>query len=117
MPLFSVKTSKKVEANIRLEESTAKMLDKYAHFHKGPADDVVNEALEYIFTKDKDFQQHLRSNPEAEVPTSLRIKKIPPQRGSSEAGQQERCRLRMAPELNSSSEYEQTTSVPSHVCW
>ena len=54
------------------------MLDKYAHFHKGPADDVVNEALEYIFTKDKDFQQHLRSNPEAEVPTSLRIKKVPP---------------------------------------
>ena len=78
MPLFSVKTSNKVEANIRLEESTAKMLDKYAHFHKGPADDVVNEALEYIFTKDKDFQQHLRSNPEGEVPSSLRIKKVPP---------------------------------------
>jgi len=63
MPLFSVKTSKKIDTNIRLEESTAKMLDRYAHFHKGPADDVVNEALEYIFTKDKDFQQHLRANP------------------------------------------------------
>ncbi len=78
MPLFSVKTSKKIDTNIRLEESTAKMLDRYAHFHKGPADDVVNEALEYIFTKDKDFQQHLRANPEEEVPSSLRVKKIPP---------------------------------------
>lgn len=78
MPLFSVKTSKKIETNIRLEESTAKMLDRYAHFHKGPADDVVNDALEYIFTKDKDFQQYLRSNADAEVPSSLRIKKVPP---------------------------------------
>ncbi len=78
MPLFTVKTSNKIDTNIRLEESTAKMLDKYAHFHKGPADDVVNEVLEYIFTKDKDFQQHLRTNPEGEVPSSLRIKKVPP---------------------------------------
>jgi len=78
MPLFSVKTSKKIDANIRLEESTAKMLDRYAHFHKGPADDVVNEALEYIFTKDKDFQQYLRSQPEEQVPVSLRIKKQTP---------------------------------------
>ncbi len=65
MALFTVKTSKKVETNIRLEESTAKMLDRYAHFHKGPADDVVNEALEYIFKHDKDFQQHLQQNPDA----------------------------------------------------
>jgi len=78
MPLFSVKTSRKIDANIRLEESTAKMIDRYAHFHKGPADDVVNEALEYIFTKDKDFQQYLRSQPEEEVPGSLRIKKPAP---------------------------------------
>jgi hypothetical protein len=77
MALFTVKTSKKVETNIRLEESTAKMLDRYAHFHKGPADDVVNEALEYIFRHDKDFQQHLQKNPDEEVTASVRIKKAP----------------------------------------
>ena len=77
MALFTVKTSKKVETNIRLEESTAKMLDRYAHFHKGPADDVVNEALEYIFKHDKDFQQHLTANPDTNVPSSVRIKKAP----------------------------------------
>ena len=82
MALFTVKTSKKVETNIRLEESTAKMLDRYAHFHQGPADEVVNEALEYIFKHDKDFQQHLTANANATVPSSVRIKKAP---GSAKA--------------------------------
>jgi hypothetical protein len=82
MALFTVKTSKKVETNMKLEESTAKMLDRYAHFHKGPADDVVNEALEYIFKHDKDFQQHLQQNPNQEVAASVRIKKAP---GSAKA--------------------------------
>jgi len=77
MALFTVKTSKKVETNIRLEESTAKMLDRYAHFHKGPADEVVNEALEYIFKHDKEFQQHLQKNPNETVAASVRIKKTP----------------------------------------
>ena len=77
MALFTVKTSKKVETSMRLEESTAKMLDRYAHFHQGPADDVVNEALEYIFKRDKDFQQHLQQNPNQEVTASVRIKKAP----------------------------------------
>ena len=77
MALFTVKTSKKVETQLRLEESTAKMLDRYAHFHKASADDVANQALEYIFARDKDFQQHLQQNGTAEVPSSLRIKKAP----------------------------------------
>ena len=82
MALFTVRTSKKVETSMRLEESTAKMLDRYAHFHQGPADDVVNEALEYIFKRDKDFQQHLQQNPNQEVAASVRIKKAP---GSAKA--------------------------------
>jgi hypothetical protein len=77
MALFTVKTSKKVEISMRLEESTAKMLDRYAHFHKGSADDVVNEALEYIFKHDKDFQQDLQQNPNQQVASSVRIKKAP----------------------------------------
>lgn len=74
MALFKVKVSKKIETSIRLEESTAKMLDRYAQFHKSPADDVVNEALEYIFTKDKEFQQQLAANPDAPVQSTLRVK-------------------------------------------
>src|ERR1700712_5181383 len=82
MALFTVKTSKKVETSMRLEESTAKMLDRYAHFHKGSADDVVNEALEYIFKHDKDFQQTLQQTPNQQVASSFRIKKPP---GSAKA--------------------------------
>lgn len=78
MPLLSVTASKKIETNIRLEESTAKLVDQYAAFLKaGSADDVVNKALEYVFTKDKDFQQHLEQHPDAKVPSLLRVKKVP----------------------------------------
>lgn len=77
MPLFTVKTSNKIDTSMRLEESTAKMLDRYAHFHKGSADDVVNEALEYIFKHDKDFQQDLQRNPDVEVASTVRVKTTP----------------------------------------
>lgn len=77
MALFTVKTSNKIDTSMRLEESTAKMLDRYAHFHKGSADDVVNEALEYIFKHDKDFQQDLQQNPNVEIASTVRIKTTP----------------------------------------
>lgn len=76
MPLFKVRTSKKIGTTIKLEESTTAMLDRYAQFHKSPADDVVNDALEYIFTKDKDFQQELSKNPNAQVEESFRVKRV-----------------------------------------
>ena len=91
MALFTVKTSKKVETSMRLEESTAKMLDRYSHFHKGSADDVVNESLEYIFKHDKEFQQYLTANPSEEVASSVRVRKLPgtaktPKAGSNGTG-------------------------------
>jgi hypothetical protein len=77
MPLFTVKTSRKIEIIAKIEESTAKMLDRYAHYHKGSAEDVVNESLEYIFKHDKEFQQHLTTNPSEDVPSTVRTKKAP----------------------------------------
>jgi len=77
MPLLTVTASKKIDATLRLEESTAKMIDRYAAFLNVSADDVVDKGMEYIFTKDKDFQQHLTKQPDLQVPTSLRIKKTP----------------------------------------
>lgn len=75
MALFKVKTSKKVETNIKLEDSTVKILNQYAHFHQAGADDVVDEALQYIFSRDKDFEKHLKDNPDMDVPSSVRVKK------------------------------------------
>ena len=75
MPLLDIKTSKKIDTQIRLEESTANLLDRYAHFAKSSADAVVNSGLEYVFAKDRDFQQYLESTPPAEFPSTLRVKK------------------------------------------
>ena len=75
MPLLSIQASKKVETTVRLEESTAKRVDQYAHFAKASADDVVNQALEYVFTKDKDFQQYLDQHQGGDTPSALRIKR------------------------------------------
>jgi hypothetical protein len=77
MALLTVKSSKKIDATLRLEESTAKMIDRHAAFLQVSADEVVDKGMEYIFTKDKDFQQHLSSQPNIQVPASLRIKKAP----------------------------------------
>jgi len=77
MALLIVKSSKKIDATLRLEESTAKMIDRYAAFLQVSADEVVDKGMEYIFTKDKDFQQHLTAEPNRTVPASLRIKKSP----------------------------------------
>ena len=77
MPLLAINASKKVTITCSLEESTAKMIDRYAAFLNVSADEVVDKGMEYIFTKDKDFQQHLEKQTDVQVPASLRIKKTP----------------------------------------
>lgn len=86
MPLLSIQNSKKVETTVRLEESTAKRVDQYAHFAKASADDVVNQALEYVFTKDRDFQQYLETHQGGDTPSALRIKKPVPTPASKRNG-------------------------------
>ena len=55
MPLLEVQTVNKVTATIALDESIARRIDQYAVFINAPSDEVVSKALEYVFTKDKDF--------------------------------------------------------------
>ena len=54
MPLLEITTSRKVTATVSLEEPTANLVNQYAAFTRVAADDVVNKALEYVFTKDKE---------------------------------------------------------------
>ncbi len=75
MPLLELTISKKVTAIVTLEDSTAKQIDQYAAFTKGSADDVVNAALEYVFSKDKDFQKHREQNASAKPNVPLRLKR------------------------------------------
>jgi hypothetical protein len=75
MPLIDVVQTKKVVATITLEESTADNVDKYAAFLQAPADDVVTKALDYVFSKDKDFQEFLKTKSDAKAPVVLRVRK------------------------------------------
>ena len=77
MALLEVTQSRQVTASIRLEEKTAALVDQYAAFIHASADDVVNHALEYVFSKDRDFQEFLKSAEAASVGPSLRIRRLP----------------------------------------
>ena len=41
--------------------STAAQVDQYAAFIHASADDVVDKALNYVFSKDRDFQDFLKT--------------------------------------------------------
>ena len=61
MPLLEVTQTRHISASIRLTDTTALQVDQYAAFIHASADDVVEQALAYVFSKDRDFQEFLRS--------------------------------------------------------
>jgi hypothetical protein len=85
MPLLEIVQIRRVTASIRLEESTAAMIDQYAAFLRASADEVVDKALTYVFAKDRDFQEFLRTTEAAQVPASLRIRAVPQASSAAES--------------------------------
>ena len=77
MPLLEVVQTKTVSASVRLSDVTATQVDQYAAFIRACADDVVEQALTYVFAKDRDFQEFLKSPQAKEVAATLRIRKGP----------------------------------------
>ena len=76
-PLLELVQSKKVTATVILEQSTAELVDRYAQYVNGGADEVVDKALNYVFAKDKDFQKYAEENhSEPKPPQPLRCKPI-----------------------------------------
>ena len=75
MPLLEITASRKVTVTVSLEEPTASLVNQYAAFTSVPADDVVNKALEYVFTKDKDFQKYIGAPNDSKPIHPLRIKR------------------------------------------
>ena len=67
MPLIEVTQSRYVSATIRLDSATANLVDQYAAFVHGSADDVVDKALNYVFAKDREFQEYLKSSQSGRV--------------------------------------------------
>jgi hypothetical protein len=77
MPLLEVVQTRQISASIRLTDTTAIQVDQYAHFIRACADDVVEQALTYVFGKDRDFQDFLKTPEAKHVAATLRIRKAP----------------------------------------
>jgi hypothetical protein len=56
MTLLEINQIRHISAYVRLDESTAEQVDQYDAFVHASADDVVGKALNYVFSKDRDFQ-------------------------------------------------------------
>jgi hypothetical protein len=77
MPLLEINQSRYISASVRLDESTAAQVDQYAAFVHASADDVVDKALNYVFSKDRDFQDFLKTPQAKQVAATLRVRKAP----------------------------------------
>ena len=84
MPLLEVVQTKQLNASIRLTDTTATQVDQYAAFISASADDVIEQALAYVFSKDRDFQEFLKSPEAQRITPTLRIRK-PAANGAAES--------------------------------
>ena len=75
MPLLEINQVRHICASVRLDEETAAQVDQYAAFIRASADDVVDKALNYVFSKDRDFQEFLKTPQSKQVASTLRIRK------------------------------------------
>jgi Flp pilus assembly protein TadD len=77
MPLLEVTQTRHLSASIRLTDTTASQVDQYAAFIRASADDVVEQALAYVFSKDRDFQDYLKSPEAQRITPTLRVRRAP----------------------------------------
>ena len=77
MPLLEVTQTRHLSASIRLTDTTASQVDQYAAFIRASADDVVEQALAYVFSKDRDFQEYLKSPEAQRITPTLRVRRAP----------------------------------------
>ena len=75
MPLLEVTTTRHLNASIRLTDTTASQVDQYAAFIHASANDVVEQALAYVFSKDREFQEFLRTPEAQRITPTLRVRK------------------------------------------
>jgi hypothetical protein len=75
MPLLEVTQTRHLSASIRLTDTTASQVDQYAAFIHASADDVVEQALAYVFSKDRDFQEYLKSPEAQRITPTLRVRR------------------------------------------
>ena len=75
MPLIEINQTRRITATIRLDAATATLIDRYAAFVHASADEVVDKALNYVFSKDREFQEYLKTSQSVNVVPSLRVRR------------------------------------------
>ena len=75
MPLLEVTQTRHLSASIRLTDTTAMQVDQYAAFIHASANDVVEQALAYVFSKDREFQEFLRTPEAQRITPTLRVRR------------------------------------------
>jgi hypothetical protein len=75
MPLLEINQIRHISASVRLDESTAAQVDQYAAFIRASADDVLDKALNYVFSKDRDSQEFLKTPQAKQAASALRVRK------------------------------------------
>ncbi len=98
MPLLEINQVRHICASVRLDEETAVQVDQYAAFIRASADDVVDKALNHVFSKDRDFQEFLKTPQAKQVASTLRVRKV----GNNGAPEQPGNRVAAAMESTSS---------------
>ena len=75
MPLLEVVQTRHLSASIRLTDTTATQVDQYAAYIHATADDVVEKALEYVFSKDPGFREFLKTPEAQRITPTLRVRR------------------------------------------
>jgi hypothetical protein len=75
MPLLEVTQTRHLSASIRLTDTTVTQVDQYAAFIHASANDVVEQALAYVFSKDREFQEFLRTPEAQRITPTLRVRR------------------------------------------
>ena len=90
MPLIEINQSRQVSAMLRLDSATAALINQYATFIHASADDVVDKAVNYVFSKDREFQEYLKTAQSGNVVPTLRVRRS----GNGEASEPPAIRRR-----------------------
>ncbi|SRR6266849_3038298 len=70
----------------KLDRSTIELVKGYAEFIGSPQEYVVNQALVYLFTKDKDFNEWLKANDKHDLAAAVAASVVKGTRHGVDAG-------------------------------
>ena len=77
MPMLEIDQIRHICASVRRDEITAAQVDQYGVCIHASSGDVVDKALNYVFSKDRDFQDFLKTPRAKHVASALRVRKGP----------------------------------------